>query len=167
MWRRATVRRRQPGTFAMTKLTNDDVEAAIAEASADQRALALLAAASDPVGTRQRIEELAAAEKSHDEAAERAEAALAAAESKAAEADRKAADVAKREQEFLAWQTAEKARLRQADADVRKGESDNAAQHRKLADKAAGIRAKVEAHAGVIDRMRQHIAEHDGAATRT
>jgi hypothetical protein len=132
-------------------------------ASAEAKAMALVQLAADPKGCKQRIEELTAATKAHDDARAAAEQAIADAETKQADAESRLRTVAKREAEFLAWQAAEKARLRQADLDARAGETANAQRAAELAAREAALRMDAEKHSRLIARMRAHVAEVDAA----
>jgi hypothetical protein len=134
-----------------------------AKASADTRALALLAAAADPVGTKARVKELSAATAAQDAAAARAEKAAADAKAKSADADAKLAALERREREFLQWKTNTEARLKQADADARAGEAANAQRAAELAAREAALRMDAEKHSRLIARMRAHVAEVDAA----
>jgi hypothetical protein len=140
------------------------VEAATEVARAN--ALALLAAAADPEGCKVRIGELTEATAKHDEAKSAAERMLADAEASKVEADRKAADVARREQEFISWKATEMARLKQADADARKGEADNRARAAELDRKSSELEDASGQHFIAMERLRQFLSEHDSAAAK-
>jgi hypothetical protein len=133
-------------------------------ASAEAKAMALVQLAADPEGCRKRITELVDTTKKQDEARAALDQAVEAAKAEQAAAAARLTEVAKCETEFLAWQTAEKARLKQADADARAGEEANAGRAAELAEHAAAIEAKVAAHDAVVAHMRQHLAQLDAAA---
>jgi hypothetical protein len=143
-----------------------EIEAAVAKAlegSADQRALALLAAAGDPEGCRKRIGELTAAQRVHDVARDAAEKAAADAEAKAADADVKLTVLERREREFLQWKTNTEAQLKKADADARAGEEANAVRAAELVEQDRAINFKMQKHAALIAHMRAHLAAVDAA----
>jgi hypothetical protein len=153
----------------MTMFDDLRIEEAVAKAlegSADQRALALLAAAGDPEGCRKRIAELTAATKAHDVARAALDLAVETAQTEQAAAAARLTEVAQREAEFLQWKTREEARLKQTDADVRAGEAANARHAGELAFQSAAINNKVGRHVELIETMRRHVAEADAAAAR-
>ncbi len=89
-----------------------------AVAAADQRALAMLSIASDPAGTRKRLDELTAATAAHDAAKAAAEAAEESAQGWKKKADEALSSMATKIAEFQSWSEGTKHQLKQREAGV-------------------------------------------------
>jgi hypothetical protein len=131
--------------------------AAALEASADQRALALVQIAVDPEGTKVRIKELAEATAAHDAACQAAEAKVTEAEAKVTEAER-------RETATNAWaeQTTKRLNERAAAADAAAEALAN--REKQCRNREAALAERETEHASLMARLRLHLDQFAGEA---
>lgn len=130
-----------------------------AVAAADQRALAMLSIASDPAGTRKRLDELSAATKAHDAAKAAAEAAEEAAQGWKAKADEALAAMAEKIKQFQDWSEGTERQLKQRQASVESAEAALVTREQNLKNKEADLAERLTEHENVLERLRLHLGK--------
>jgi hypothetical protein len=134
--------------------------------TAQTGALALLQAASDPAGTRERLEQLNAAITEHAAAQAKAATATGEATARLAQAEVATEAVAKRENAVLAWKAAEEKSLSEADAAARRAEEANRTRAASLDAREAALAKQSARLATLMQTARDCIAAYEAEAAR-